>query len=150
MYATEIRHVKKTGRICTQLFSAEMMEIGDARYILAAAQDITSHKQMEAELTKARNLESIGTLAGGIAHDFNNLLMAVTGYISLAKILFPSDSQGFGFLADAERISLAGKGTDSEIDHLLQRRCLYQKCRGPCARHLAWVTYGPCRIECAM
>ena len=109
VYAMEIRHPKKTGEFCIQLFSAEMMEIGDARYILAAAQDITSHKQMEAELTKTRNLESIGTLAGGIAHDFNNLLMAVTGYISLAKILLPSDSQGFSFLADAERISLAGK-----------------------------------------
>ena len=109
VYATELRHRKKSGEHCTQLFSAEMLEIGDARYILAAAQDITSHKQMEAELTKTRNLESIGTLAGGIAHDFNNLLMAVTGYISLAKILLPSDSQGFGFLADAERISLAGR-----------------------------------------
>ena len=109
VYSVEIGHTKKTGEPCTQLFSAEVLEIGDARYMLSAAQDITLHKQMEAELTKTRNLESIGTLAGGIAHDFNNLLMAVTGYISLAKVLLPPGSQGFSLLADAERISLAGK-----------------------------------------
>jgi len=115
VYSVEISHTKKTGEPCTQLFSAEVLEIGDSRHILSAAQDITLHKQMEAELTKTRNLESIGTLAGGIAHDFNNLLMAVIGYISLAKLLLPTGSQGFNLLADAERISLAGKDLTQKL-----------------------------------
>ena len=38
---------------------------------------------VEAELTKARRLQSLGLLAGGIAHDFNNLLTVVLGNLSL-------------------------------------------------------------------
>jgi signal transduction histidine kinase len=45
--------------------------------------DLTEQKNMEGEILKSRNLQSIGTLAGGIAHDFNNLLMAIVGNISL-------------------------------------------------------------------
>ena len=54
------------------------------------SRDITERKKMEAEtvrlteqLSQARKLEAVGTLAGGIAHDFNNLLMGIQGYTSL-------------------------------------------------------------------
>ena len=77
--------------------------------VIGVSRDITARRQMEEELLRNRALESLGTLAGGIAHDFNNLLMAVTGYISIAKIALPPDSEEFGFLSEAERISLAGK-----------------------------------------
>ncbi|OPY66452.1 MAG: Sporulation kinase E [Syntrophorhabdus sp. PtaU1.Bin050] len=82
----------------------------DGRIVrLEIATDITERKHMEAELLKRRNLESIGTLAGGIAHDFNNLLMAVTGYISLARIALPPESEASHLLSEAERIATAGK-----------------------------------------
>ena len=77
--------------------------------VIGVSRDITARRQMEEELLRNRALESLGTLAGGIAHDFNNLLMAVTGYISIAKIALPADSEEFKFLTEAERISLAGK-----------------------------------------
>ena len=47
--------------------------------------EIDRRQQMEEELLKARNIESLGLLAGGIAHDFNNLLTAIMGNISLAR-----------------------------------------------------------------
>lgn len=54
--------------------------------------DVTEKKKMEAELFRAKNLESVGVLAGGIAHDFNNLLTSILGNISLAKVnLNPRD-----------------------------------------------------------
>ena len=77
--------------------------------VLGVSRDVTARRQMEEELLRNRALESLGTLAGGIAHDFNNLLMAVTGYISIAKITLPPDGEEFRFLSEAERISLAGK-----------------------------------------
>ncbi len=47
--------------------------------------DNTEKKQMEAEILRSRNIESIGLMAGGIAHDFNNMLTAIIGHISLAR-----------------------------------------------------------------
>ncbi len=55
--------------------------------------DITERRRMEADLVKARKMESAATLSGGIAHDFNNLLMAVIGFMELAEDDVPGDLQ---------------------------------------------------------
>jgi len=65
-------------------------------------EDITARKQMEAEIIKNRNLESLGILASGIAHDFNNLFQILLGNITLAKMDIPESSEAFGFLTSAE------------------------------------------------
>lgn len=61
--------------------------------VLGATRDINERKwaeheraQLEAMLTEARRLESLGTLAGGVAHDFNNLLMGVLGHTSVMNM----------------------------------------------------------------
>jgi PAS domain S-box-containing protein len=59
---------------------------GQAFRAHTVAHDITDRKKMEAELSKAQKLESLGVLAGGIGHDFNNLLSGIVGNISLAKL----------------------------------------------------------------
>jgi PAS domain S-box-containing protein len=61
------------------------------KFIVAIVRDITGQrtteeekKALEARLTHAQKMESMGTLAGGIAHDFNNILSAIIGYTELA------------------------------------------------------------------
>lgn len=57
---------------------------GKIRGITCASTNITKLKHLEKTLSKARQLESLGTLAGGIAHDFNNLMGGIFGYIDNA------------------------------------------------------------------
>ena len=58
---------------------------------------------MEAELFRARKIESVGVLAGGIAHDFNNLLTGILGNISFAKLLVSGDAKAVARLMEAEK-----------------------------------------------
>jgi len=69
--------------------------------------DLTGQKQLEAQLSQARKVEAIGTLAGGIAHNFNNLLMGVMGNTSL--MLFEIDSAH----PDYERLRNIEKSVES-------------------------------------
>jgi PAS domain S-box-containing protein len=64
---------------------------GDLIGAIETLEDITDRilaeeerNKLEAQLTHAHKMESIGTLAGGIAHDFNNILSAIFGYTQLA------------------------------------------------------------------
>lgn len=55
------------------------------RQVLSMAVDVTEKMELEARVTQANKMESIGQLAGGIAHDFNNLLMGIMNYAELAS-----------------------------------------------------------------
>jgi len=77
--------------------------------------DVSEQKRMEEDILKAKNLQSLGTLAGGIAHDFNNLLMAIVGNLSLAKMNAPDSGKLMDYLNEAERIAFLGKSLTQQL-----------------------------------
>jgi PAS domain S-box-containing protein len=82
----ELEAKTKTGKIINVLLSATL----EGETIAGMVIDVTGHKEAErerenlqAQLFRAQNLESLGILAGGVAHNFNNLLTSVKGYAEL-------------------------------------------------------------------
>ncbi len=100
--------VRWMGHLCHHIHDGKGHDLGHR----ISNRDITEHKRLEAEVVKARNLESLGILAGGIAHDFNNLFQGLIGNIELAKMNTEKSSKAYPFLEQAEQVSgLAGKLT---------------------------------------
>lgn len=86
---------------------------GNPYAICGISTDITEFKKLEDEVLKARQLESLGTLAGGIAHDFNNLLTALLMNISLSKMHINPDDKTYGWLTRSEDICMKAKNLSS-------------------------------------
>ena len=69
---------------------------------------------MEAELLKAKKIESVGHLAGGIAHDFNNLLSVILGNIEMVREE-AFQSTVYHYLGEAEKACMRGKELTSRL-----------------------------------
>ncbi|MBU0729160.1 MAG: PAS domain S-box protein [Proteobacteria bacterium] len=82
---------------------------------LEVVRNITEQKQMLQNIIRARNLESLGSLAGGIAHDFNNMLTAVFGNIELAKNRLNPQDIAYQLLTQAEKASSQAKALTKQL-----------------------------------
>lgn len=71
---------------------------------VAAGQDITERKKLDAQFIHTQKMEAIGVLAGGIAHDFNNVLQGVSGYAQLLLRRKPPDDPDHDYLVRIEEL----------------------------------------------
>src|SRR5688572_11808871 len=109
---------KKDGtRIRVQLsVRASRDAAGRVEFYEAFARDITSQRQLEAQLAQSQKMEAIGRLAGGVAHDFNNLLTVILSYSELLLQDLPAASADRD---DVAQIQKAAQGASELTRQLL-------------------------------
>jgi len=64
---------------------------------------------LQTQLSRASQLESLGTLAGAVAHDFNNVLAAIIGFGEMAQDAAPKDSRQQQHLDRVLQAAVRGK-----------------------------------------
>jgi PAS domain S-box-containing protein len=103
--------------------------MGQAVGVIGFFQDISDRKQLEAQLSQAQKLESIGQLAAGIAHEINTPMQCVGGNVEFLKNCYLEVFK----VVDTYRELLSGPKSDwqqrqAEMDRLIAK-CRYDTLR---------------------
>jgi two-component system, cell cycle sensor histidine kinase and response regulator CckA len=106
-YALEIRGDSRQ-------YETRITHMKGARFFVIV-RDITRDKAMEAEAIRNQKLESLGLFAGGIAHDFNNILAAISGNISLARMVASDPVKLDSYLDKAESAAIRARGLTDQL-----------------------------------
>ncbi len=83
----EVTERRKDGSYYPAMLSISPIrnEGGEITHFVGIHEDLSEHKQLEAQFRQAQKMEALGTLVGGIAHDFNNMLAGMVGNLFLVK-----------------------------------------------------------------
>ncbi len=105
-WADEYRFIRADGS-CAQVTDRGSVirdNEGRAMRMVGSMVDVTSQREMEAQLRQSQRLEAVGQLTGGVAHDFNNLLTVILSNAELLESRLAGNDQ-LHMLAEMTRLA---------------------------------------------
>jgi len=120
----ERRLVRRDGRTRVAEVVSLPLSFDGQPAVVSIARDVTEQRQLQARLTLADRLASVGTLAAGIAHEINNPLAFV-----ISNLGFLADEFRL-YLAPAEGLAALDARLKGEQDFGEWQEVLHEACEG--------------------
>ena len=119
----EITNKKKDGTLFTEnaTISPVFDSLGKIINYVAAKNDITEAKRLQALQSRAERLETAGKIAGQVAHDFNNLLGPMIAYPDFLRSELPKDHSSIQMLNDIEKAATTMADINQQLLTLSRR-----------------------------
>jgi PAS domain S-box-containing protein len=102
--------------LANQLSNVAYQNVQQARFIAEQKRAEAEREKLQALLTQAQKMESVGRLAGGVAHDFNNMLGVILGHTELA---LEKADENCSLYADLKEIQTAARRSADLTKQLL-------------------------------
>ncbi|MDR3568501.1 MAG: PAS domain S-box protein [Syntrophobacteraceae bacterium] len=79
-----LHYINSRGRLIRDMAGRPLRVYGIDWDITERKSAEETREKLQAQLSQARKMESVGRLAGGVAHDFNNMLGVILGHVEMA------------------------------------------------------------------
>ena len=92
----ETEHRKKDGTLFPIEITANLLQLGSHKYILAIDRDLSARKEAEEKMQRAEQLKMVGELAAGLAHEIKNPLAGIKVSIEVlsSEPYMPEEDRG--------------------------------------------------------